>query len=164
MAAHDDLLAESGDDPDVPGPGLEGLVEVGVVDDRTVSYRLVVSPFPEGAANPITFVVAATVAVADGRELELADVGLDARCQSLRDLLVVLGEAQEPPLDQADLLADPGYELREWSLVEEGLAFHFDEYELGPGSAGAPTIVVTYDGLAEIAPSSWLAPDTSDEF
>lgn len=162
MTAHDETVADYGDDPDVPGPWLDGRIEVGLVDERTVSYRLDLAFYFEGAAHPLYASRGGVIAVEDGRELELADLGIDERCQALRELLEAWGLAQDPVLNEVSVLLDPNHELEEWSLTDEGVAFHFGHYEIAAGVAGAPTITIPFDALIELAPNSWLVPAHAD--
>lgn len=125
---------------------------------EVLSLRFTETTYFAGAANPNSVIFTLSFDPQSGDLLMLDDVLVDG---GRGDVAALVERHLVDELyggDPSELQAwvpgiDPGM-LTAWVVAETGLEFSFDEYVVGPGVFGAPTVLVSYgelDGLIDPA-------------
>jgi hypothetical protein len=122
-------------------------------DARLLSVRLDETSYT-GGAHPNSLADLATFDLASGRRITLDDVLLpDALPQLTGAAGSAFRETRAVPADRS--LREAGFWFEgdvfslpdRWAIVGEGLAFHFDAYEVAPYAAGPTDFVVPWSAL-----------------
>ncbi|MCJ7726830.1 MAG: RsiV family protein [Acidimicrobiia bacterium] len=127
-----------------------------------LSIRFDVYMYYSGAAHGMSSVVTMNFDPQTGQSLALTDILVPGTFGALASMVeqqltddLYGGDAGEaaawlPVLDESVLDG--------WAVTTDGLAFSFDQYEVGFGAMGAPTVVIPWGDLgAVIDPGGWAA-------
>lgn len=112
-----------------------------------------------GGAHPNTASRYASFALSDGRALtldELFNPGFRSRLNEIAERF--FREARQIPAEKsladAGFWFDDGFEVNDnFAVVEAGLLFFFDAYEIGPYSAGPTRMVIPRQALGDLVPA-----------
>jgi len=169
-AAADEFLAQARstrkENPDEASPwSLSRLAEIAYQDPKVVSLRLSEEAY-QGGAHGLTTVHYASFDPATGRRLGLADlVTPEGEARLLEIGERELRKVHEVPPEQS--LAEVGFTFEggkfvlseEIAVLAEGLAIHYNPYEIAPYAMGPTEIVIPRSELAPIAkPGGPLGP------
>lgn len=127
--------------------------EVTLLDPTVVSFISEGSTYHAGAAHPFSTAKAFTFDLTSGEELEIDDAFLDD--SGYLDRLVELSRAELADQfgDDVTVFDDSLVPLPEtfrgWHLGPTDLAVTFEQYQIGPGAAGQPTVVIPYSDLVD---------------
>ena len=120
-----------------------------MVDSKVISFSFVNSSYYFGAAHPNTGIGYSNFNLENGHILQLADLFI----KNYKNELNAIGEkkfVQEFGREGWDF--EPGkFNITENFLItQSGLMFTFNQYEIGPYSAGSPSFLITYKELAHL--------------
>ncbi len=126
---------------------------VGLITDQALSIRFDEFSYTIGAANPANAITAINVDLATGMPLELTDVftgeefafALDELAR--QQLIATLWQGDEAGFAEwvgdAAVIAD----FEHWSLSPAGLVMAWDEFAVGPGVLGAPSVLIPWSSI-----------------
>jgi len=120
-----------------------------MVDSKVISFSFVNSSYYFGAAHPSTSIGYSNFNLENGNLLQLEDLLI----KNFKNELNVIGEkkfVQEYGREGWDF--EPGkFNITENFLItKSGLMFTFNQYEIGPYSAGSPSFLITYKEMAHL--------------
>jgi hypothetical protein len=135
---------------------VEHTIRVIHLDGRLLSVESAEQAYT-GGAHPNASTRYASFALADGRRLAIADLCVPDSGARLEEIAErVFREAREIPADRS--LIDAGFWFEDdrftlndnFAVVETGLLFYFNSYEVGPYAAGPTEIVIRFEDLSDL--------------
>jgi hypothetical protein len=139
---------------DLPEAQLIVAYEATTLSSRLISLRFTGSAYYPGAAHPQTLIFTMNFDANSGDELQLADIllaGGESAVAALAEQHLVDEYYGGDPAGLHDWVATitPGM-LGNWAVSGAGLEITFDQYAVGPGSMGTPTVVIPWGQLVGI--------------
>jgi hypothetical protein len=139
---------------DLPEAQLIVAYEATTLSARLISLRFTGSAYYPGAAHPQTLIFTMNFDAASGDELQLADIllaGGESAVAALAEQHLVDEYYGGDPAGLHDWVATitTGM-LGNWAVSGAGLEITFDQYAVGPGSMGTPTVVIPWGQLVGI--------------
>ena len=138
--------------PEAPVSSLDMFYDVRFLTPELLSIRFESSTYFEGAANPGQAVQTRNIDLTNGDELHLEDLFTGAEWAFALDTL--LRERVTEELYEGDPGGFDGWvdanELvipQHFAISSSGLEFSFQEFEIGPGVLGAPTVTLPFDAM-----------------
>jgi hypothetical protein len=137
---------------EAPVSSLDMFYNVRFLDPELLSIRFDTSTYFQGAANPGNGVQTLNIDLTTGEEVQLPDLFLGSEWGFALDTLL------RRQITEQIYGGDPA-ELEGWvdadALVisqlfafgDSGLEFSFEEFEIGPGVLGAPTVTLPYNAM-----------------
>jgi hypothetical protein len=139
---------------DLPEAQLIVAYEATTLSSRLISLRFTGSAYYPGAAHPQTLIFTMNFDANSGDELQLADIllaGGESAVAALAEQHLVDEYYGGDPAGLHDWVATitTGM-LGNWAVSGAGLEITFDQYAVGPGSMGTPTVVIPWGQLVGI--------------
>jgi hypothetical protein len=135
-------------------PDAESSLDVGyqLVSQRAEiwSFRFDISSYQAGAAHPASYSITVNYDLDQGRELALDELFLPNSnyLEVIADYCSAELRRREINFDFFSEGAAPTPEnYRNWNIASDGLLITFDQYQVGIGAAGTPTVTVPYSEL-----------------
>ncbi len=138
--------------PETPLSSLDMFYNVRFLNAELLSIRFDSSTYFQGAANPGNTVQTLNIDLTTGDELQLPDLFLGSEWAFALDTLLrqqITEEIYQGDSTQLDgwVDADALVISQLFAFGEFGLEFSFQEFEIGPGVLGAPTVTLPYGAM-----------------
>lgn len=138
--------------PEAPVSSLDMFYSVRFVDAVLLSIRFDSSTYFQGAANPGNTVQTLNIDLTTGDELLLSDLFLGSEWAFALDTLLrqqITDEIYQGDPTQLEgwVDADALVISQLFAFGDSGLEFSFQEFEVGPGVLGAPTVTLPYNAM-----------------
>jgi hypothetical protein len=131
---------------------LEGAISYDSLEIITIEFNLYAST---GGAHPNAEVIYNSYDAKSGNRIQLSDIVLDV--EKITELAEQKFRQQKQLTDTADL-NEAGYTFEQnrfslnenFGVLEKGIIFYYNDYEIAPYAMGPTEILVTYDEIGDL--------------